>query len=132
MVRPDGSDPRPSDEEHELERVIGVLLRVCVLATSGIVLVGAALYVPGALHQRVAYARFIGEPQAYHSVAGILRAAVTGDGRAIIESGLLLLVLTPILRVVLSVFAFLRGRDHLYVAITLVVLGLLLYSLLAG
>jgi uncharacterized membrane protein len=46
------------------------------------------------------------------------------------QLGLLLLVATPIARVVFSAFGFWRERDYRYVFITLIVLGVLLYSLL--
>ena len=50
--------------------------------------------------------------------------------RGLIQIGLLALIATPIARVTFSVFAFLYQRDWEYVAFTLIVLGLLLYSLL--
>lgn len=53
-------------------------------------------------------------------------------GRGLIQFGLLLLIATPIARVIFSIAGFARQRDWLYVAITLVVLTLLSYSLLAG
>ena len=43
--------------------------------------------------------------------------------------GLLLLIATPIARVALSLIAFARQRDRMYVCITTLVLGLLLFSL---
>ena len=135
MAPPDGSEPeRPErpDDEHLIEVAIGKLLRACVIATAVVVVVGAVLYLPGALHAHVAYGTFHGEPVAFRSVAGILRGAASGDGLAIIESGMLLLVLTPILRVAFSALAFLYERDIMYVGLTLVVLGLLLYSLLGS
>ncbi|MDA8243889.1 MAG: DUF1634 domain-containing protein, partial [Elusimicrobia bacterium] len=52
--------------------------------------------------------------------------------RGLIQLGLLMLIATPIARVVFSVFGFLRERDWLYVAVTLVVLAILLYSLING
>jgi len=45
---------------------------------------------------------------------------------------MLLLILTPVARVGFSVVAFVVERDRMYVAMTLVVLAVLLYSLLAG
>ncbi len=51
------------------------------------------------------------------------------SGRAIIQLGLLLLIATPVARVIFSAFAFARERDYLYVAFTLTVLAVLLYSL---
>jgi uncharacterized membrane protein len=47
----------------------------------------------------------------------------------ILQLGLLLLIATPIARVIFSVFAFALEGDRMYVAFTLVVLTVLLYSL---
>ncbi len=53
-------------------------------------------------------------------------------GQAITTSGLLLLILTPVLRVAISIAAFLEERDLRYVAITTVVLVLLILSFMMG
>ena len=50
-------------------------------------------------------------------------------GRGIIQLGLLLLIATPVARVVFSVIGFVRQRDFVYVVLTLIVLAVLLYSL---
>ena len=55
-----------------------------------------------------------------------------GEPRGLIQLGLLLLIATPVARVVFSVFAFARQRDWIYVVITLIVLAVLLYSLFWG
>ena len=47
-----------------------------------------------------------------------------------IELGVILLIATPVSRVLVSVFLFAAERDKLYVAITAVVLTLLLFSML--
>ena len=46
--------------------------------------------------------------------------------------GFLLLIATPVLRVVACGIAFARRRDWLYVAVSLIVLSFLSYSLLVG
>ena len=46
-----------------------------------------------------------------------------------ITLGLLLLIATPVARVAMSAYAFLRQRDRTYVAVTLFVLAVLFYSL---
>jgi uncharacterized protein len=46
----------------------------------------------------------------------------------VIQLGLLLLIATPVARVVLSIGIFALQRDRRYVLITLVVLTVLLYS----
>jgi uncharacterized membrane protein len=52
--------------------------------------------------------------------------------KGIIQFGLLFLIATPIARVAFSVIAFALQRDRVYVSVTLIVLGLLLYSLVGG
>jgi uncharacterized membrane protein len=49
---------------------------------------------------------------------------------AIAQAGLLVLIATPVIRVAISLVAFVLERDRLYAAITAAVLGLLLFSLL--
>lgn len=51
---------------------------------------------------------------------------------AIITLGLVLLIATPVFRVAASVVLFLIEKDHLYTAITLMVLAVLLASFLLG
>lgn len=119
-------------DEHRLELVIGNLLRYCVIAVVIVVVAGAVLYLPTHSGHLTDYRQFRSEPDGYRSAGGILRLAFSGDALAIIQLGLVLLIVTPILRVALSAIAFIAEKDRLYVALTLVVLGLLLYSLLAG
>jgi uncharacterized membrane protein len=52
--------------------------------------------------------------------------------RRMIGLGLVLLIATPVARVAFSVVAFLLQRDRAYVAITLIVLAVLLFSLMCG
>jgi uncharacterized membrane protein len=78
------------------------------------------------------FAVFRGEPIDFRSVQGIIAHAAAGSGRGLIQLGLLVLIATPILRVLFSIVGFWRERDFAYVAITLAVLLLLAYSLLAA
>jgi len=66
------------------------------------------------------------------SVKGIFETARDLSGRGLVQLGLLLLIATPIARVVFSIVGFVRQRDWLYVGVTAVVLALLAYSLLAS
>jgi uncharacterized membrane protein len=102
------------------------LLAAAVVALGGIIfLVRHGLAMPQ-------YARFAGEPFEYRTVSGIIRGTASFRGRNIIQLGMLLLIVTPITRVAFSVVAFALKRDRLYVVITLIVLGVLLFSLAGG
>jgi uncharacterized membrane protein len=59
-----------------------------------------------------------------------VREAAALHSRGMIQLGLLLLVLTPVARVVLSAAGFLLERDWMYLAITLIVMAVLFYSLI--
>lgn len=67
-------------------------------------------------------------PRDYREVGGILKATAGFHGRGFIMAGLILLIATPVARVVFSVVAFLREGDHVYVAVTATVLAILLFS----
>ena len=119
-------------DEHAIELIIGNLLRICVLLVVVIVGVGALLLFVSNGNLITNYQQFAGEPSPLRSVVKILHLAISGDARGIIQAGLLLLIFTPILRVIFSVFAFLYEKDYLYVVFTLIVLGILAFSLLGG
>lgn len=119
-------------DDQRMEVVIGNLLRAGVMLAGSVVLIGASVYLWHHGSERPPhFETFRGEPAELESVPGIIRFAATLHGRGIIQLGVLLLVATPIFRVLVSVFAFLRERDYLYTVITLIVLGLLTWSLLS-
>jgi len=116
--------------ERRFEQLMGNLLRLGVLSSAAVVLAGAVVYLVRHGGSTPHYQVFRGEPGDLRSLPGILRDAASFQGRGLIQLGLLLLIATPIARVLFSVIAFLRERDWLYIAFTLIVLGVLLYSLL--
>jgi uncharacterized membrane protein len=72
---------------------------------------------------------FAGEPDALRSLAGIVRGAAAFDAYALVQLGLVLLIATPIVRVFLTLVGFAMQRDRLYVGVTAIVLGVLLWSI---
>jgi len=59
----------------------------------------------------------------------VMRAIGQGDPAAIIQVGVLLLIATPVARVVFAAVAFTMQRDRLYVGISVAVLTILLVGL---
>jgi uncharacterized membrane protein len=115
-----------------IEIIIGALLRTGVLLAASVVLVGGALYLVRHGHETIHYTTFSGEPEALKSIPAVLGGVASGHARAIIQLGLLLLIATPIARVLFAAIAFGLEKDYTYVVITLIVLGILLYSLLGS
>lgn len=99
---------------------------------AAVVLVGGGLYLARHGSAPTAYHVFHGEPEDLCHPDQVLRGALSGRAEAIIQLGLLLLILTPVARVAFSVAAFAVERDVMYVVMTLIVLAVLLYSLLGG
>ena len=100
--------------------------RTSLLAT---VLIGGVLYLSRHGHEVPDYAAFHGEPESLKSPIDIFQGVMQLNARAIIQLGLLLLIATPVARVLFSAIAFAIERDGMYVVITLVVLAILLFSL---
>lgn len=117
-------------DDRRMETMMGRLLQAGVLLASAVVLVGGVLYVRGHLGGAVNYRSFAGEPAALRSGRGLLRLLMTGDPAALIQLGVLLLIATPVARVVFAVVGFALERDRLYVAVSVAVLAILAASLL--
>ena len=116
-------------DDQRIENIIAAMLRAGVILSTALVLGGGVWYLLRSGAGRPEYGAFQGEPAVLRSVSGIVRGAGALDARSWIQLGLLLLVATPVARVLFSIFAFAEERDWTYVAITLIVAAVLLYSL---
>ena len=85
-----------TDDQH-FEQVLGTLLIYGVIAAASVVLLGGILYLARHGAEVPNYHRFQGD---YRSVRGIVSGALTGRGRGFIQVGILMLVATPVARVV--------------------------------
>lgn len=121
--------PGPSDER--VESILGNLLRVGVVTSALIVVLGGILYLMDDARQAKPELRTF-EPEQLRSPVHIVGAAAAFHPLGLIMLGLLLLIATPVVRVIFSVAAFALQRDYLYVLFTLLVLSVLLYSLFSG
>ncbi|HNX49353.1 MAG TPA: DUF1634 domain-containing protein [Thermoanaerobaculaceae bacterium] len=112
-------DPRVAASGHGTEQVVGLVLAIGVYGSVALMLLGALL------------ATWQPHPaETPHGLVAILAGFFAGQGLALVQLGIALLIATPIMRVVASIVSFAHGRDWRFVVITLVVLGLLACSLL--
>jgi uncharacterized membrane protein len=121
---------RWSDERTEL--VIGVLLQAGVLLAAAVVVLGGVVFLAAHGTSIPSYEVFEGEATNLRSISGAIHSALAFQGQGIIQVGLLILIATPVARVIFSVVAFALERDGLYVVITLIVLVVLIFSLAGG
>ena len=133
---PDWQPTPISEHAHRVELLISNLLRVGVAASVLLIAAGTLvsfLHHPAywkssdELHQLI-------HPRAPfpHTLRGVIAGLRSIDGQSIVALGLLVLIATPVMRVLISVIAFLQEHDRLYTMITLLVFCLLILSMVLG
>jgi len=122
--------PATAPPGNRTERLLAMTLRIGVALAAAVVLVGVLSLLRARGGVATDYRVFRGEPSELRGVAGIWRAARHLRPRGLIQLGLLILIATPIARVVFSALAFARQRDWLYTAVASIVLTALLFGLL--
>lgn len=114
--------PSPSQERRRIDALVHVVLLVGGGA-AGVLLCGAVLV--GLIERR-------GLPQEADGFLEIVRSLEHFEPAGLASLGLVLLILTPVARVIGSIVAFVVARDLRYVLITSLVLTLMIASLLLG
>jgi uncharacterized membrane protein len=131
-VSDDVVEPSPSPTHHGVESALSRLLTAGVLGSAAIAALGAVLYLRTHGHDKVDFSAYEPQPPRLASPLAIATDAVHLDASAVIQLGVLILLLTPVARVVFSLVLFALRRDKMYVLITLAVLAVLLAGLLGG
>jgi uncharacterized membrane protein len=126
---PRSATPARLRQDQKVERIIGVLLQTGVFLSILVALIGMTLYLGRAGRQVADFQVFRGEPLDLRGAPAIVAAALAGRREAIIQLGVVILIATPIARVLLSLVAFALQRDRTYVVVTLIVLVVLLAGL---
>lgn len=116
--------------DQRLENIIGQLLRAGVLLAAAVVFAGGVLYLVQHHSQSIQYKSFTPGTENLRTLPGIVQLAGTLDSEGLIQLGLVLLIATPIARVVMAIVGFQLERDYMYVVVSSIVLAVLLYSLM--
>jgi uncharacterized membrane protein len=115
--------------DKEMETEIGLMLRIGVSVSAAVVFLGGVLYLirepelPDYVHFHADRLR---------TIASVFHGVARFDASSVIQLGILLLIATPVARVVFCVMGFARQRDRLYVVVSALVLAILIYSLMSG
>ncbi|NEU75741.1 DUF1634 domain-containing protein [Hassallia byssoidea VB512170] len=128
----DSNSITKTSSEQQLENLLSNLLKYGVFIASAVVLLGGILYLIRHGAEPAEYQFFRGTPSQFRSPTGVVEAVFSGSSRGIIQLGLLLLIATPIVRVIVSLLAFIRRRDLIYIFVNLFVLAALTYSLIGA
>lgn len=119
----------------DIKQLIGNTLRIGVFTACFIALVGGVIYLwkhgadPMPDYSHFSYSK--AHPEEYTTLGGIWAGLLDMNAYSWIQAGVIALLLTPILRVTLSFFDFLRERDWLYAFITAIVLAIIISNSLS-
>jgi len=120
-------------QENDIELMIGHMLRIGVFIAASVSIIGGLMYlIQYGTNPRPEHNVFVGERFEFRNVAAVLRGVVVLDSLSIMQFGVLLLIATPIARIVFSFFVFLLERDMMYVVMTLLVLAIIGFSMFSG
>ncbi|WP_184544805.1 DUF1634 domain-containing protein [Mucilaginibacter sp. FT3.2] len=119
--------------DQDIEQFIGLQLRYGVLLSSFIVLVGGIVYlIQSGSMPLPHYQLFIGEKGGLNTGSAIWHGATAMQAKGIIQLGVMVLIATPILRIMFSLIGFILEKDRLYIGITLIVLSVMMFSIFGG
>ena len=119
--------------EKDFQTIIGNLLRYGVWISLSVAFIGGIVYLSHNGSQIEDYSVFKeNDRNIFEVIAAVYNGAIQGNGESLIFTGIILLFLTPVLRVLLSLFSFSLEKDYLYVGITLIVIMIIITSISFG
>lgn len=119
-------------QDKDIEIILGNILRWGVILSSVIVLIGGIIYLSHHGGSSPDYETFRGLLMPYHNLSNICDGILRLEGEAIVQLGVILLIATPIARIVFSIVGFIGEKDVLYIFIALLVLCIITASMLLG
>jgi uncharacterized membrane protein len=121
------------DQNKKMQQLIGSTLRIGVMTACCIAILSGSYYLIRHGGQPVPnYRTFHGEPTSLTTLPGIFMGLLHFQARNWIQLGVLVLMLTPITRIILSLIDFAHQKDWLYVTITAIVFLVILSNSLSG
>ena len=112
-----------------MQYLLGNLLRIGVIVSMTIVVVGLLLFLTRKGQSFTHFGQFNGK---LFSVSDFLLRLKSGESVAIMELGILCLIATPVMRVVFAIIGFSREKDGMYVLVSSIVLGIIIMSIFLG
>lgn len=113
----------------DVRQAMTTFLRLLTVAAGLVIVAGGTVYLARAGQEPTAFQRFLGEPENLRSLSLIVSGAFHLHPLAMVQFGILLLIGTPVVRVLFVGIGFAMERDWLYVAVAGIVLAVLFASL---
>ncbi|SFM89545.1 Uncharacterized membrane protein [Chitinophaga sp. YR627] len=116
-------------DDIDLATVIAKALRTGVISAFACMLTGGIAYL---IKHGNDQSRFTTFTLTRIKISDIFSGLSFLDSRSIVYAGLILLIATPVMRILLSVFSFVLEKDYFYTAVTLLVLLIIFFSIISG
>ena len=115
-----------------MQLLLGRVLRAGTVISVSVVLFGGVIYLYRHGTSIANYREFNGIPDFIRHAGSLVKGASELKGQAIIQLGIILLIATPIIRVMFSTIGFVLEKDYLYTGISLLVLLIIFASMISG
>jgi uncharacterized membrane protein len=115
-------------KESHLRNVLARVMLLGVVLAAATMLAGLAVFLAHHAGDPTGDRKFTGEPSDLTHPVAIFRAALRGNDDCLMQVGVLLLLINPLVRVALAACGYAASRDWLYAGISAVVLGVLVVS----
>ena len=119
-------------KDADMPLLIGRVLRAGMVLSISVVFFGGVFYIVRHGYSIADYRKFKGIPEFVQYASGIFHGLLSFKGQAIIQLGILMLIATPILRIIFSAIGFVLEKDYLYFFISLLVLLIIFISTISG
>ncbi len=132
-MHPESHGSQAPKEQKDLQQHIGTTLRWGVFLACLIAIAGGVYYLIREGGNPVPdYTTFRREPSSHVTWPEIWQGVIHLQAEGLIFLGVIVLIFTPVLRVILSLVTFSLERDWLYVGITALVLLIIIGNMLEG
>ncbi|QSW89375.1 MULTISPECIES: DUF1634 domain-containing protein [Flavobacterium] len=119
--------------EKDFQTIIGNLLRYGVWISLSVAFIGGIIYLMHHGQEIEDYSVFKeNDRNIFEVISTVISGVIDGSGEYLIFFGIILLFLTPVFRVLLSLFSFMLEKDYLYVVITIIVILIIITSISFG
>jgi uncharacterized membrane protein len=117
-------------KDMDLQAFISNLLRTGVIVAMTIVVIGLVMFVIAHGSQPAVYNNF--DATHVFSFSSFLDSLLQGNSSAIMELGVMVLIATPVARVLFTMIGFWLEKDRMYTVIAFLVLCIIIGSMLYG
>lgn len=116
----------------DLNRSVGNLLRLGVILSVATSLIGFIKLFTEGFEMPKKYTNLVVGTSSEKVWGQFWDSLSKGEGMGIIQLGILLLIFTPLMRIVFALIGYLKEKDYVYVVISSIVLAIMTVSFFAG